>query len=193
MVGGDEAFEHRTRRMVYNYISTHPGASFGMIKKFFDMNTSTLMYHLRFLERKQTIVSKREGRHRRYYGTSKSWSDTSLTIIPRADINLLTQTQKRLIYLIRNKPGITKIELMHKTKINRKNITYNLKKLIKLNFIWLVKRDDILGYEFITREKLREEMFNKLILKLVANEIDEETYLKIKKKLQTMNIEDLIK
>jgi hypothetical protein len=63
----------------------------------------------------------------------------------------------------------------------------------ELNFIWLVKTEGLIGYEYITREKLREEMFNKLILKLVSKEIDEKTYLKIKKKMETLNIDELMK
>ena len=185
--------EHRTRKLVHNYILSHPGASFGMIKRFFEMNTSTLKYHLNYLERTGKIVTKREGRRRCYYSTERTTLDTSITLIPRASIDSLTMTQKRLLNLIRNKPGITKKELMNKTKLHRKNLSYNIKRLGELKFIWVVKRDGVIGFEYITREKLRDEIFNRLVIRLISNEIDEETFHKIKKKLETLDIDEILK
>ena len=101
--------------------------------------------------------------------------------------------QKRLISIIQDKPGITFQDLMYKTKINRKNLSYNIKRLGDLKYVWVVKREGIIGYEYITQEKLRDEIFNRLVLKLISNEIDEATFNKIKKKLDTMNVDKLLK
>jgi predicted transcriptional regulator len=178
--------------MIFNYISAHPGASFGVIKKFFDMHHSTLKYHLNYLERTKKIISRREGRRRCYYSTEHGASKISLPIIPRADINSLSKIQRVLIDIIQERPGITKDALIRLSNINRKNLNYNLRKLGELKFVWVVKKEGIIGYEYITREKLRDEMMHRLIMKLVANEIDEETYLKIRKKMENIDIEKLI-
>jgi len=193
MVREKEGREHKTRRVLYNYILSNPGTSFGVIKRFFDMNTSTLKYHLNYLERAKKIISKREGRFRCYYSIEHAGSETPLTIIPRANFDTLTHTQKRIIHLIRNKPNINRKELMNMTKLNRKNFSYNLKRLADLKFIWVAKHNGIIGYEYITREKLRNEMFNRLVVKLISNEIDEETFNKIKKKLESLDIEKIMK
>jgi ribosomal protein S6 len=80
---------------------------------------------------------------------------------------------------------------MSLTKLNRKSLSYNIKKLSDLKLIWSVKADGQVGYEFITEEKLRDEIFNQLVIKLISDEIDEETFNRIKKKLETMDIDEL--
>jgi predicted transcriptional regulator len=98
-----------------------------------------------------------------------------------------------LVKLIQNNKGITNKELIARTKLNRKNLHYNIKKLREKKLIWAVKTSGILGYEYVTKEKLQHEMATTLISKLLSNEIDEETFLKIKSKLDGMNIEELMK
>ena len=63
----ESPIEHRSRRLIFRYISTNPGVSFGSIKRFFDMNTSTLKYHLHYLERKKRVSSTREGGKRCFF------------------------------------------------------------------------------------------------------------------------------
>jgi hypothetical protein len=63
--------------------------------------------------------------------------------------------------------------------------------LLEHQLIWKVQNDGEIGYEYITKEKLRYEMYNRLLMKLLANEIDEETFLKIKRKLERIDIEDV--
>jgi predicted transcriptional regulator len=94
--------------------------------------------------------------------------------------------------LIQQKPGVGNKELINLTKLNRKNLSYNLKRLREQKLIWAVKNNGVLGYEFITKEKLHHEMATRLISKLLSDEIDEETYHKIKHKLDTVDINELM-
>jgi predicted transcriptional regulator len=189
MYSADGGREHRSRKLVYNYVSSHPGASFGEIKRVLELKKSTLMYHLTYLERKGKILSKKEGRLRRFYCRDKPLSKTYPT--SKTQTNTLTQTQRQLIGLIQNYPGISKRELVDRTKVNGKKMNYNLRRLCDLKFIWIVKNDGIIGYEYITSEKLREEVFNRLILRLISDEIDEATFNKIKRKLENMDLDEL--
>jgi hypothetical protein len=69
-----------------------------------------------------------------------------------------------------------------------------MKRLGELKLVWVVKTSDgMLGYEYITKDKLREEMLNELLNKLLADEIDEDTFKKIKKKLEEMDTEELMR
>jgi predicted transcriptional regulator len=157
-----------------------------MIKTFFEINKSTLSYHLNFLEKNKKVISKREGRNRCYYCAYAAATKLD-------ERSSLTATQQKLVNIIQNTPGVTNKELMTRININRKNLHYNIKKLRELKLIWAVKTKGVLGYEYVTEEKLRHEMATNLISKLLSNEIDEGTYHKIKTKLETMNLEELLK
>ncbi|WP_455391937.1 MarR family transcriptional regulator [[Eubacterium] cellulosolvens] len=189
MVGGEEGLEHRSRKLIYNYISTHPGVSFGGLRNFFDMNESTLKYHLHYLERANKISSRREGRRRCYFGTHTIRSEH--IVQPTMALDDLTRAQKQILAMIRNKPGITKHELIQRTKLNRKTVSYNLEKFLDQKMIWKVKNSEEIGYEYITKDKLRSEIYNQLLLKLLSDEIDERTFLRIKKKLETIDVDEI--
>jgi predicted transcriptional regulator len=183
--------ENKARRLVYNYISSHPGESFSNIRKVLDMKKSTLLYHITYLERADKIFSKKEGRVRNYYCKDKPLSNIYPNGKPQHQV--LTKTQKQLLNLIQDKPGITKNEIIHFTKVNGKKLMYNLRRLRDLKLIWHVKENGIIGYEYITSEKLREEAINKLIIKLISNEIDEKKFHKIMKKLEAMDLDEVMK
>ncbi len=189
MLNGEGALDHKSRKLIYNYISSHPGASFGTIRNFLDMNDSTLKYHLIYLERNNKVISKREGRHRCYFCNNGS----KLNYRPylSSQLNSLTRNQQQILKIIRNKPGISKNELIKITNLNRKTLSYNLNKLIERNIIWKVKSAGEIGYEYITKEKLRNEIYNRLLLKLLSDEIDEDKFLKIKKKLDNLGIDEI--
>ena len=191
MARGEDALEHQSRKMIYEYIYSHPGTAFNTLKNFFKMHPSTLMYHLTYLERAGQITCKNEGGHNYY--TSKLQSQLDMTTFQRSKFNTLSEPQKRLIGLINEHPGISKQELILKTRMEGRSITYHIKKLIELKFLWEVNNGSEMGYEFISREKLNQEMFNRLLKKLLKEEITEEQFHKIKKKLEELELEDVIK
>jgi predicted transcriptional regulator len=186
MAEDQSAFQNKSRKQIYNYIYSNPGVSFGAIQKLFDMKKTTLEYHLNYLERMKEILSKREGRHRLYYCTKQSGFN-HLKINEKA----LSDIQKKILILIQNEPGITTKDMIHKFRIKPTTLDYNLNRLMEYKLIWKVKTGNGMGFEYITSDLLKKEIFNQLLLKLLIDEIDEETYFKIKKKLEEMDLEEL--
>lgn len=189
MESGEEGLGHLTRKQIFNYISSHPGSSFGNIRSIFELNESTLKYHLNYLERTKKIESRKEGRRRCYYCQGEYGEDEIGTVV-RSEPTL-TANQQRIINVIRRRPGITNKDLVARTKLNRKTVSYNLERLIEKKVLWKIKADGVIGYEYITEEKLRKEMYNQLLIQLLSDEIDEDTFLKIKKKLESLDIDEI--
>ena len=68
---------------------------------------------------------------------------------------------------------------------------YNLKKLIEQKVIWPIHNKDGIGYEYISEERLKNRIYKRLLMKLLSNEIDEKTFFKTMKKLESMDIDEI--
>ena len=150
------------RPRIASYIRLHPGTSFKSIKTIFGLTDSTLRYHLRHLEKRGQIKSDPDKRI--YYPTDHGGE------------NALTKTQQRLIYTIKNHPGITQKELAAKTKINRLTIRNNLKFLVEWEMLSIVKIGKKNHHFYIHPEELEKTKMLRLISKFLLDKVDEETY-----------------
>jgi len=176
------ALEHKTRRMIYQYILEHPGTSFGGIRRMFDLTVGTLRYHLKYLRKADKIASKLVNGRKCYYS-----SETSRTLSSSLELNssVYNNTQKHILHIIRNNPGITRKELSKKTRIKKDTLAYNIRKFIDEGLIWKVRRDGYAtGYEYITQEKLNSEVITLLMERYLNGEIQETTFLALMKKLK---------
>jgi predicted transcriptional regulator len=185
----ENSMDHKTRKIIYNYIFAHPGVAITHLSTILDLNYSTLKYHLKYLEKNNQIVSNKIGRNRCFYINKNKEMEEPHGI--SININSLNTNQQRVLGCIQDNSGITKKELIQLTRIKRKTIDYSLNKLMEMKLIWQVNGTEEGGYEYISEEKLRYEIINLLLMKLLSNEIDEETYRLIKKKLEGMDLEKL--
>ena len=161
---------NRTRKMLENYILSHPGATISLLKRIFQIPIGSLRYHLDVLERKGIIIHQLINNTKRYYGigTDKGLSDD----------------QRRLIYLMKIRPGITQKELIKKTRLKRHVVKYNLKKLDEIDIIHVDQKGKEKCYYYMSSSDFK---FNKehlsLIAKYLRKEIDLKTYTALRKKL----------
>ena len=168
--------------MIYNHINEYPGVSFSTLKKVHDLNDSTLRYHLQYLERGQKVSSNIQNGQLHYYPYNNV---DKLASVPISNISSykLTSHQQHILNTIKNYPGISQKELGHRTSLKRFILTYNLTKLIDLGMIRKFNNSRNVCYECITKEQLQAEMLRVLAVKLLSNEIDEQTFNQLKKKL----------
>ena len=178
--------EHKVRRMIFNSISSYPGISFGRLMRLLELNRSTLRYHLRYLTRAKRIDSKLENGRRCYFCVEES---NVVRSTGDHDPETFTKTQKRMLRLIRDNPGITRKELARKTRISKSTVSYNIKKLAERNLVWEVPRGRKTGYEYKSQEKVLDELSRLLLEKYINNEIDKETFIKLKGELDRKKME----
>jgi len=177
-----EVFEHKTRRMIYNHIEAHPGVSFLIIKKVFDLTDGTLRYHLKYLESENEIKSSMESNNKCFYPINNGLF--RITVGSELKTHRLNHHQERIIDAIKLNPGITQKELIIKTNLKRIIVTYNLRKLLDFGVVQRVVKGRNSCYNFISDVELRKNIIKKLIARLLENELDEKTFIMLKKKLE---------
>ncbi len=182
MTNGDKILENKIRRMIYNLIVTYPGVSFNNIMNIFELTDSNLRYHLNYLEKNGKISSTLEGSIRYYYphpSSVKMLQNKQDTI----ESHKLTSEQEHLLGIIKEYPGINQKALVKRSGMNRISAIRNLNALKNLNLINNKKLHNNVYYEYIPDVETKFLILKGLILKFLRNEIDEETFLRLKNKL----------
>ena len=154
------------KQKIENYINIHPGASFKAIQLIFDINDSTLRYYLADLERKERIRS--DPNKRIYYPFGR-----------REERNL-SEIQHKLVYNIKNHPGITQKELVDITKTNRITIRNNINELVEKQLLTLNKQGKEIHHYYLNSDELEKQEILKIITKFILDKIDEETYWELR-------------
>lgn len=154
------------RPKIEKYIRMHPGTSFKAIKTLFDLSDGTLRYHLRYLQKQGKI--RTNGSKRIYYPTDSK------------DEKTFSKTQQKLIYSIKQNPGITQKGLAVKTRINRLTIRNNINHLIEREVIFTNKIGKEIHHYYIYPEELEKIKTKRMITKFLLGMIDEETYWELR-------------
>jgi predicted transcriptional regulator len=178
------ALEHEIRKKVYIHITEYPGVSFSTLKRFHELNDGTLRYHLNYLVRAEKISSNLEAGQLHYYPNTITVADPNTTNgheSPR--YQNLTTHQEHILNIIKQHPGINQTELIAKTSLKRHILTYNITQLIAFGLVKKNNHVKFVCYESIPKDLLQYEMLKMLTVKLLNNEIDEQTFLKLKEKL----------
>ena len=183
MSTGDEVLENKIRRLIYNHILKYPGVSFNTLKDIYELTDSSLRYHLYYLEKNNQIHSGTEKGIRCYYP-----HPASVTIPQRSQAPLgsrrLSPEQERILNVIIRYPGINQKEIVNRAGINRFKVMRNLQSLINLNLVKNRKFQNTVYYEYIPDVEMKYRILKGVMIKFLKNEIDEETFLKLKKRLE---------
>ena len=166
-----------TREKLHLFISENPGVTFSRLLKVFRLNRGTLRYHLDYLEGEEKVSRIRKGNSNCYF------SDGTEIPGPGREKEGLGSKHRRLLAAIRDNPGISRKELIRMTGFTREEVNYGLKKLRQRKAIWKTEDGGDPCYEHISRDKLAAEMMMIILEKYLDEEIDRETFLLLRRKL----------
>lgn len=177
----NEALQHKTRKKIYDHIADNPGISFNMLSSIFDLNEGTLRYHLEYL-RKSDLISPRKIDNKRCY----TCKDVDLNRPGREMVNAMNKDQKNIFFLIREESGLTRNDLVERSRSNRRQVTRALSKLKEKGLIKIRKQDGIIHYEIAEDGRIFNEMMLVLMEKYLRGEISLAKLKELKRKLEEM-------
>ncbi|MBS3816301.1 MAG: winged helix-turn-helix transcriptional regulator [Candidatus Thermoplasmatota archaeon] len=121
---GKKTLELEARKKTYEAIDENPGVHLRELDRKLDIPLGTLRYHLRVLEKKDMIVSKKESKYKRYYARGE---------VQKEDKELLSTLRKELprtiILFLLEYPGSTHKEICSALAVSGSTLSYHLKKL----------------------------------------------------------------
>jgi predicted transcriptional regulator len=182
MVKEEIVLENDIRRMLYNHIITYPGVTYSVLKNIFGLTDSALRYHLDYLEKCERITSGMDTGIRCYYPHEKNVIASKIST-ENNEVHKLTQQQEQILETIKFYPGINQKELVNRTRINRFQVSKNIKILQNMNLVNQYRLEKNICYEYVPDEEMKFKMIKRLVIKLLKNEIDEETFLRLVKKM----------
>ena len=182
MLDGDAILENKLRRMLYNHIISYPGVSFNTLKNIYELTESGLRYHLNYLEKNNKISSSLERGIKCYFP-----HPASVTIPKNSkstfESHKLPAHQELILTTIMRYPGISQKELISKTGINRFKINREIRTLKSLNLVKNTKRQNTICYEYVPDVEMKFKIIKGFIIRYLKAEIDEETLLRLIKRL----------
>ncbi len=126
----DDTLELGPRKKIYQTIEDSPGLHLRQIDRKIDIPLGTIRYHLRVLEKKNLITSKKEGKYKRFYAKGS---------IDRSDKKILSSLRKEIprtiILFLMEYSGSTHKEINEALDIAPSTLSYHLKKLRKKNMV----------------------------------------------------------
>jgi predicted transcriptional regulator len=117
--------DHEVRGLIRGYILANPGDHYSNIKKKLNLNNGTLAYHLKILEEREYIRSRRDGIFKRYYPERMRIDPSTAPL----------STQELILNMIIENPGISRREVARKLGISRQVVNYHTKVLVNSGLI----------------------------------------------------------
>ncbi len=147
-----------TRKIIFEYVSQHPGCHFREIYHSLDLPTGVVDYHLRYLEDKELIVSKKSRGFKRYYVRDqvKTFDKELLAILRQ-------KTPREIIIYILLNEGASHGDIKKEFNLSASTFSYHMKKVVKTGFVdfekigrkkrYYVKEPEMVAKALVTYKK----------------------------------------
>ena len=114
-----------SRRRIYECVTENPGAHLREVARRCTMPLGTSLYHLDYLETAGLIVSRRDGRYKRYFGSH------SIGRREKEVLSLLRhEAPRRLTQALLDRGAATQRELCDLVGVSRSTVSFHLNRLV---------------------------------------------------------------
>lgn len=138
-----------TRRKIYNLIASSPGLHKREIARALNMSLSTIDYHLHYMEKREIVIGKQDGKYKRYFISEKIGAED------KKILSLLRQpTPRRILIFLLENPGAIHKEICKKIKKAPSTISFHLKKLVESGIVEEIHAGKEKKYFIRNREKI---------------------------------------
>lgn len=172
--------DHRTRKILSDYILENPGATMKLISQALRVSPGALRYHLDHLIKEEIVISKREFGRKRYF----PYLTPSAKRLPASRDRMMTRNHSRVLSLIEGSPGITRTELKERLNLTSKGLSYILDRMKGSYLIREERTSSGPSYHRLSKDELYREAMMVLSKKLVDGEIDERTFITLRKDIK---------
>lgn len=145
----EDSLALETRRNIYTTIVQYPGLHERELARKLDMSLSTLDYHLHYLEKRDLIVSRKDGRYTRYFATRKVGREDKKIIA------ILRQKTPRaiILYLLLHPEAIHK-DIAQEIGKSPSTVSFHLKKMIDAGMVEPISLGRETAYRITDEEKV---------------------------------------
>ena len=126
----EDILSHTTRERVYRFVKNHPGEHYRSILVSLDLKNGTLTYHLNTLEKREFIISERDGPYRRFFPCGA-----------RTGKKIYINGLRKEIYdfLLRN-PGLSQKKISQILECSPPTVNYHINNLMNQGLVKMKRR-----------------------------------------------------
>jgi len=143
MITKKNILDLEARRKIYAFIQENPGLNVNKLSRRIEIPKTTLLHHLRFLEKQELIELKHNGEYKHVYVTHE---------LGAQDKEILEMLRKkipcRILLHFFTSPSCSQIELSQELEIRPSVISYHLKKMVKMGIIEKARAENGIIYPY---------------------------------------------
>jgi predicted transcriptional regulator len=128
----EAVLSHGTRDRLFQTVRTRPGVSPQELVETHSASWSTVMYHLRVLERHGLVIAVRDGRHRRYFEAASGRWANGRKLAMAAMCNPTTAELARMVHA---EPGIVQRRLATRLNLAPSSVSWHIRRLERVALV----------------------------------------------------------
>ncbi|MFQ5837217.1 MAG: winged helix-turn-helix transcriptional regulator [Thermoplasmata archaeon] len=150
-MGEEEVLDLERRRMVYQFIKSHPGLHMRGLEKRLGISLGDLRYHLDYLEKKELITSRSDGYRKTYFSTRDVYlQDRDLLALLRQ------RGPRKLILHLMLTQNASFDELRQVLGVSKSTLSFHLRKLTDKGIVKVLRREGKNAYYVEDKENVAE-------------------------------------